>query len=514
MSSTSDPQRAQTYVLLPSRGLHAHRPIETEFLTRFAGVSSTSPPAVLDLRDFIAPIIGRLTAPMLAPVDEAPPGQVRVIDSVHENGPKLVQMTDAAVTALTAADAGFRAVPVRFYAPAQTASRTPASPAAGAGSHPALVLTVECAVTGQPIAGVKVVAFTSLAAGEGAQDTTDASGRASLALGGDPARLDSLYVEAPPSGHWGFYRQAATVRSGDTIPLAPVVPAFDDCVRRTHAPFAAQDGSGVSVAVIDTGVGPHPDLATAGGANAVPGEPRSDWQDNGMGHGTHVAGIIAANPAAGAPMGLAPGVRLWSGRVFSQGDGQASNYSIMKAMILAAEAGCDLINLSLAADDADTVLQDAISDASLEGLVVFVAAGNQGQQGLAYPARCADALAISAFGALGAYPADTPHAAEVGAPQVGADFFANFSNWGQGMAFTAPGVGVISAAIGQGYGVRSGTSMACAAATGMAARLLAANPALRAAPRDQARAVGIQNMLHAHAMSLNFGFNREGAGRL
>jgi len=511
VAAADNPTVSGLYVLLPARGLRAARPVESRFLTRFAGIRSTRPPATLAIADFLAPIA---TEPgRLAP---AFPEPVHVIDSVHENGPKLVSMSDSAAGAFAAADSGLRLVPVRYYRPAQALDRAPASPAAGAGAHPPLTLTVVGGPSPSPIANVKVVAYVSLAGDEGAAGVTDAAGQVSLALGGSPVTLDSLYIAPPERDHWGFYRTTHTVQNGDVIALASIAAPYDDCLRRACAPGLPTDGAGVRVAVIDTGVGPHPDLTVGGGANAVQGEARGDYEDNGVGHGTHVAGIIAGHAAAGAPLGAAPAASLWSGRVFGADGGDATNYSIMKAMILATEDDCDLLNLSLAANDVDTVLQDAIADAIDQGAVVFAAAGNDGRQGLAYPARCAGAVAVTAYGESGAYPADTPHDAEAGSPQAPPEFFANFSNWGAGVGFVGPGVGVISTAVGGGYAVRSGTSMACAATTGRAARLLAGAPALLAQVRDHARSVAIQNLLQANvrAMPPAFGFSYAGSGRL
>jgi subtilisin len=160
------------------------------------------------------------------------------------------------------------------------------------------------------------------------------------------------------------------------------------------------------------------------------------------------------------------------------------------------------------------VLQDAITDAASVGSVVFAATGNEGSPTVSFPASCKDAVGISAFGVAGTYPIDTPHDAEIGAPRLGSDFFAAFSNYGTEVRFIGPGVGIISTAPGGGYSVRSGTSMACAAATGLSARLLAGDSALLNSPRNDARSAAIQNMLQAHAVSLGFGFLYEGAGRL
>lgn len=503
----------EQYVLLPPRGLKATRGLEFEFLSRFQSARSTLPALELSLGDFLAPVAGILAS--IEPARAARPSpldHVQIIDSVRENGPKLVRMGADVVAQL--ARVGLRAAPLRYYKPAQSPSASPTSAPPGAAQAPRLTLTITGGPGGPGIAGVKVVALTRRDAGEGAAGVTNAAGQVSLALGGASLALESLYVAAPAAGYWGLYREGPHIANGDTLALPAIAPPWTDGVRRCYAPAAAADGAGVKVAVIDTGVGPHPDVNLAGGVNAVQGEARGDYGDNGLGHGTHVAGIIGGQGADG-PTGVAPGVSLWSARVYPGNSGdRATNYSIMKAMILATSADCDLLNLSLSSADQDPVLQDAVSDAADQGAVVMAATGNQGLASVGYPARYRDAIGVSAFGTLATYPDDTPPLCEIGSPRNGPDFFAAFSNWGSEVRFIAPGVGIVSAALGGGYAVRSGTSMACAAATGMAARLLSANPDLLAQTRDRQRSAAIQNMLQDKAVGMGFSFKHQGAGRL
>jgi subtilisin len=236
-----------------------------------------------------------------------------------------------------------------------------------------------------------------------------------------------------------------------------------------------------------------------------------------MGHGTHVAGIIAAR---GAPphglSGLAPGVTLYSFRVFGQGKRVTTNYEVVKAIIFAVEEGCDLLNLSLGGLPPDEVIRDAILDAGDQGVLVIASAGNDNRQPVTRPASYVPALAVSAFGRMGTFPAGSYEEGYVDATPPGADpadFMASFTNIGRDVFLTAPGVGILSTVSGAGYAPMSGTSMACPAVTGYAARLLSANPAVLVMPRDAQRTRAITSLLSQNAVSLGFPFDFEGFGR-
>ncbi len=143
-------------------------------------------------------------------------------------------------------------------------------------------------------------------------------------------------------------------------------------------------GSGVTVAVIDTGVSAVPDLA----GQLLPGQDLVAGSGNGTndlhGHGTHVGGIIAAvaDNSLGVA-GLAPAAKILPLRVLdSSGSGYDSN--IATALIYAADHGAGIANLSLGGPDADPVLASAVSYAQSKNVVVVAAAGNSRQSGNAH----------------------------------------------------------------------------------------------------------------------------------
>jgi subtilisin len=249
----------------------------------------------------------------------------------------------------------------------------------------------------------------------------------------------------------------------------------------------------------------------------VLGEAFDDFGENGQGHGTHVAGIIAARglPPRGL-RGLAPAVTLRSYRVFGRGSSEASNFSIAKAIDLAVRDGCDLINVSISGGSADVAIEGAITDARSGGSLVFVAAGNDDRSPVGFPASASLSLAISAMGRTGTFPEGTPQDANVAKPFGRPDrknFVASFSNVGDEIDLTAPGVGILSTVPG-GYAPDDGTSMACPAATGMAARLLSQEGEILRMSRTSARSDEMAKLVLRSARSLGFGSAFEGQGIL
>ena len=203
---------------------------------------------------------------------------------------------------------------------------------------------------------------------------------------------------------------------------------------RPGAPPAALDvttGSspGPLIAVIDTGVHVTPDLAgRVDSESVVGGAPGSDP----VGHGTKVAGIVAASGADGS--GLA-GV-CWSCRILSlqvSADGSVSSENIAKAVDRAVARGAVVINLSLGADLHTDVERAAIGRAVAAGIVVVASAGNDGSLLPKFPAAYAGVLAVGAAGPDGTV--------------------ADFSNRG-------PWVGVMAPACGAALDVHDGVDAA------------------------------------------------------
>ncbi len=259
-------------------------------------------------------------------------------------------------------------------------------------------------------------------------------------------------------------------------------------VDRVNAEVKANQGAGAHVAVIDTGIDlSHPDLKAniAGGKNCVP-RVKSYTDDNG--HGTHVAGTIAALDNSVGVVGVAPAAKLWSVKVLDKsGSGSWSSVICGLDFVTAnAPANGGLIaaaNMSLSGggasdDDCGNANSDALHMAVCRardaGVTIVVAAGNSGINAASeVPAAYDDAvITVSALADSDGRPdglgTDTSYGAD--------DTFASFSNFGAPVDLAAPGVAIRSTWKGGAYNTISGTSMAAPHVAGAAALYLAAHP--------------------------------------
>lgn len=439
-----------------------------------------------------------------------------LIDDFRDDGPKLVELSLDDLHRLRRHQPALRIVPVVYYRPAL--APRPAIPAHLAAMRLAATrkvkVKVRSATDGTAVAGAQVVAFTDLDRGIGAQGTTGKRGDVTLSLPSSARRIERLYV-FPVRGYWGAMRAGLVVADELPLTLTPIDMAARDAVRHFYRDGDVTTGKGVTVGVVDTGIdGRHPDLAVAGGRNTVVGEKPAEYGDNGEMHGTHVGGIIAARgtPPTGV-RGIAPGVALRSYRVFGKGSGQASNYAIIKAIDAAVDDGCDLVNMSLGGGGPDEATRAAIEDARMRGTLVIVAAGNDSRSPVSFPASDALALAVSAMGRTGTFPADAPESEYI-APPRGKDrknFLAAFTNVGPEIDLVGPGVAIVSTVPG-GHVAMSGTSMACPAVTGAAARTLAVCHDILGMPRGRERSDAMARTLLGAASPLGFGAVNEGQG--
>lgn len=227
----------------------------------------------------------------------------------------------------------------------------------------------------------------------------------------------------------------------------------------------------VDVAVLDTGIDlDHPDLAVAGSVSCVNVSTASSCSGTGNdihGHGTHVAGTIAALDNTIGVVGVAPGARLWAIKVLGN-SGSGSNAGVAAGLDWVAGTGdIEVANLSLGGGDS-SVIKDAVRRTVNAGVTVVVAAGNDGENVANHsPANAPEAITVSALadfdGQSGGLGSATCY------PDVD-DTLADYSNFGSLVDMIAPGTCIYSTTPGS-YGTKSGTSMASPHVAGAAALL-------------------------------------------
>jgi subtilisin len=296
---------------------------------------------------------------------------------------------------------------------------------------------------------------------------------------------DQLQVTALPAGS---RRQAST----DLRDIPQVIPFGIERVGALASHTADIDGHrdplDVDVAVMDTGVeSTNSDLRVVGGYDCTPrgrrGSEPTDTEDP-NGHGTHVAGIVAARDNAFGVVGVAPGARIWPIRVL--GPDGFGNDSWMVCGIDWATKNADSIdvaNLSLGdfgADDGNCGRTDqdpmhyAICNSVAAGITYAVSAGNDSADARSQvPAAYQEVLAVSSMGDTDGLKGGHGPASCEGTPDDGLSVFSNF---GAVVDIAAPGDCVVSTYPGNQLWRLSGTSMAAPHVAGAAALWRSGHP--------------------------------------
>jgi thermitase len=267
-------------------------------------------------------------------------------------------------------------------------------------------------------------------------------------------------------------KNALTVAAGKPDADVDAVEAWD-----------VTTGDGIKVAVLDTGVATDNDDIAANVVLHANFSTAATGEDN-YGHGTHVAGIIAATKDTEGVSGVCPDCSILDGKVLND-DGSGSTSAIANGINWAVANGAKVINMSLGQRVSSRALEAAVNNAWNKGVVIVAAAGNAGTQAPMYPGAYPNVIAVAATD--------------------NNDAKASFSTYGKWVDVAAPGVNVYSTfpkhpfALGtqngreMGYDIISGTSMASPVVAGVAALVWStpagtANTAVRAKVESSADA--------------------------
>lgn len=281
-----------------------------------------------------------------------------------------------------------------------------------------------------------------------------------------------------------------------------------------------ETGEGVVVAVLDTGFVsywreffPAGSILTqyaksfggGGSMNANISEQPNKWQQDVNAHGTHVTSTILGYDLYGTPVnGVAPKVQVIPIKVLNQ-NGSGSSYVIAHAITYVADLKDELgkplvINMSLGGSQLDAVEKAAIDYAVDKGVIIVAAAGNEGMQGMGYPAAYEPVISVAASGWTREWTMPGWWLQDVAEPTIPLDFYiTDFSSRdlvdsddpviNHDLDIAAPGSWIVGPyTVNQGsygYYYLGGTSMACPHVAGAVALMLEKDPSLTAYEAEQ-----------------------------
>lgn len=260
------------------------------------------------------------------------------------------------------------------------------------------------------------------------------------------------------------------------------------------AAWPATKGLAVKAAILDTGIDlDHPDLQNniKGNVNTI--NPLKNGNDD-NGHGTHVAGTVAAIDNDIGVIGAGPEIYLYAVKVLGKnGSGWLSD--LIEGLDWCINNRMQVINMSLGSSSDNQSFHDAITKAYRAGIVVAAAAGNSGTSGgaISYPAKYPETIAVSAIDQF--------------------DRLAYFSSYGPEVDLTAPGVNIQSTYNNGYYKTLNGTSMAAPHVSAAAALVLTRPVGAYDLDADGAwDPQEVRNKLEATAENLGLSSNEQGAG--
>ena len=214
-----------------------------------------------------------------------------------------------------------------------------------------------------------------------------------------------------------------------------------------HKGTAQMGDADVKVALVDSGVAQTEDIDVAESISFL-AEGEADGIGDTNGHGTAMAGMIAAKDNGIGITGVAPGVSLYSLQVLDSSN-HCTLSQLLSAIYWACENGMDIINLSLGTEVDSSLLHQAVADAKAKGCLVVAAGGNMESTDVLYPAAYDEVLAT-------------------GATDTNGELVTGYGA-GDTLDILAPGLGVPTTGLPEGVITVDGTSISAAQVTGAAA---------------------------------------------
>ncbi|MFD2160079.1 S8 family serine peptidase [Rubritalea tangerina] len=210
-------------------------------------------------------------------------------------------------------------------------------------------------------------------------------------------------------------------------------------------------GSGVTVAVIDSGVQEH--IALTEGVTRLVLTDTASSDSSQLGHGTAVASIISGNHPL--TQGVAPSADILSIQI-TDAQGSSNSFTLAEGILAAVDGGAQIINISMGSEGNSSVVAEAIAYAQDRGIVIVASSGNEGYSTPAYPAAYDGVISVGAIEANGEH--------------------LDFSNTGENLSLVAPGYEV-NAAWGEDLLTSfSGTSASAPFVSGAIAAVMSENP--------------------------------------
>lgn len=268
------------------------------------------------------------------------------------------------------------------------------------------------------------------------------------------------FIKTIPSHNIVVVEMDRTVK-GSFLNSANVADVSDDPVRHLMAqstPYGIPmvqanqltqpNGSARKVCVIDTGYNDgHPDLPMGQGIanNSQVGQ----WDNDGNGHGTHVAGTVAALANDEGVVGVYPGVDVYTVKIFNDSGSWTFASDLIQGIQQCKNAGSNVVNMSLGGGGSSTAEANAMQGFVDDGMMLVAAAGNDGNSSMSYPASYSSIISVAAVDS--------------------SESRASYSQYNSQVEIAGPGSAVNSTWPVNTYRSISGTSMATPHVAGVAA---------------------------------------------